>query len=245
MTLHDKVILVTGGTSGIGRELVRLLAGRNQTIVVLGRDSARLARIKSEFANVFTYTCCLTDARQIEKMMSTITDLHPDLSVVVNNAAVQHTPTLLSPEFSFDTIDQELSINLAAPIKTSALLIQHFVKADQPAAFVNISSGLALFPKTTSAVYCATKAGLHSFSRSLRYQLSGSNVRVFEAILPLVDTGMSDGRGRGKLSPTQAAQAIIKGIEQDIDENYIGKARLIRGLARISPRAMANIMKRG
>lgn len=78
-----------------------------------------------------------------------------------------------------------------------------------------MSSGLALYPKTGAAVYCATKAALHSFSQSLRYQLEKTPVRVVEVILPLVETPMTEGRGRGKISAAQAVDAMVTGLIAD------------------------------
>lgn len=245
MKLNGRVILITGGTSGIGYELVRLLATRNKLILVLGRDPLKLASLETDFDNVRTYACCLTSTSQIDQVLEEVKANYPDISVVINNAAVQEVPTLLDPLFRYDKIEHEIAINLAAPVKICALMLTHFMQAKQPAAFININSGLALFPKTSSAVYCATKAGLHSFSRSLRYQLQGTSIRIYESMLPLVDTPMTRSRGGSQLTAMKAAEAIVAGVEAGREEVYVGKARLIPLLARISPRLMAKIMKRG
>jgi uncharacterized oxidoreductase len=120
--------------------------------------------------------------------------------------------------------------------------------ARQPsAALVNVTSGLALAPKRSAPVYCATKAAVRSFTRALRYQCEdgGLAVRVIEAIPPLVDTPMTAGRGRGKLSPERCAAEILAGVRRGAAEIPIGRTRLLRGLQRLSPALAYRIMRDG
>jgi uncharacterized oxidoreductase len=243
MELSNRTILITGGTSGIGRALVAHLAPRNRKIVVLSSTRSKLTQLTEAHSNVHTCACSLDDDASLQEAVTTAIGDHADLSVVINNAGIQYTPELLSDSFKYHSVDREIAVNLAAPIKICALVLLHLSKLADSAALVNISSGLALYPKTTSAVYCATKAGIHNFSRSLRYQLESTKISVHEAILPLVDTPMTRGRGKGKLSAEQAAEAIIRGVERGKQEIYVGKARLIPPISRISPRLMAAILK--
>lgn len=245
MKLQDRTLLITGGTSGIGYALVKKLASENKSIIVIARNPIHLEKVRNEISNVYTYKCSLSDKIDLEKTFSEIINNHPDISVVINNAGIQETPTFLDKDFSFDSIENEISINLASPIKICALMLGPLLNLKAPAAIVNITSGLGLYPKKNSAVYCATKAGLRNFTQSFRYQLEETPIKVFEAIMPLVDTPMTQGRGKGKISPDHAADAIIKGIENDDEEIYVGKAKLIPLVSRISPRLMAAIMKAG
>lgn len=243
MNLSGKTILITGGTSGIGRALVERLAPCNPTVIVLGRNAVNLSCLVDEFDNVRTYRCDLEDGRELKNTISAIIGSFPTVSVVINNAGIQETERLTDHDFRLTSIEAEIAINLTAPIKICALMLKPMVSRGSSAAFVNITSGLALFPKTSSAVYCATKAALHSFSISLRYQLEGTSVSVHEAILPLVDTPMTEGRGKGKLSSAAVAKQIIGGVETGKSEIYVGKTKLIPILSRISPMLMASIMK--
>lgn len=245
MKLQDRTLLITGGTSGIGYALVKQLAPVNRAIIVIASNAEKLQRLGGEFSNVHTYCCSLEDATVLQHTVHEIIHAHPDISVVINNAGVQVTPTFLDSDFDYDSIEREISINLTAPIKLCALMIHPLVNTKAPAAIVNVTSGLAIYPKTHSAVYCATKAGLRNFTRSFRYQLEQTQINVIEAILPLVDTPMTHGRGKGKMSPERAARAIISGIENNRAEIYVGKAKLIPFVARISPRLMAAILKSG
>ena len=138
----------------------------------------------------------------------------------------------------------ELALNLEAPIALSAGLLP--LLARQPeAAIVNVTTGLALAPKQSAPVYCATKAALRSFTRSLRYQVetSAPHVRVQEVIPPLVDTRMTAGRGTGKVSPSAVAEALVTAIERGTDECYVGKSRLLRLVMRVAPGVGYRILK--
>lgn len=243
MKIADRAVLITGGTSGIGYELVRNLAPVNKFLIVIGRNPVRLQALREEFGNVVPYECSIADNMSLEKTFSEVVTDHPEVSVVFNNAGIQETPMFLDKKFSYDSIDHEIAVNLSAPIKICALMLGPMLSTEIPSAFVNVSSGLAFFPKRSSAVYCATKAAIHNFSRSLKYQLEETSVAVHEAILPLVDTPMTEGRGKGKMHPKDAARAIIEGVEAGRQEIYIGKAKLMPILSRLSPTLMARIMK--
>ncbi|WP_428776023.1 SDR family oxidoreductase [Vibrio sp.] len=241
MQLKNKRIVITGGTSGIGRELVKSLAGEND-VIVIGRSHTKLAELSEQF-DVKTYRADLSDLKAMEIVASEIANDHPSLDLLINNAAVQYTPRLTDPTFEYESIQKEVTINFTSICCLTSLLLPS-LKASPQAMILNVNSGLGLMPKTTSAVYCATKGALNSFTRSLRYQLEETNISVFQALMPLVDTNMTDGRGQNKLSSVDAANRLIRGIEQNIEEHDIGKVKLLRYLMRVSPRAAAYLMKR-
>lgn len=243
MNLQNRTILITGGTSGIGKELVRQLDKSGNELIVLGRSEHKLADLKKQFVSISTYCCDLSQRSQVERVMDQVITHHPDVSVLINNAAVQLTPSFISDEFDFDSIDFQITTNLSAPLWIISLLMAGNFLTQHQSLIVNISSGLAFYPKTESAVYCATKAALHSISQSLRYQLEKTPVRVSEVILPLVDTAMTEGRGSGKITAKLAAEGIIAGIEAGRDEIYIGKARLLPLMLLLVPGVFKKMMK--
>jgi short-subunit dehydrogenase involved in D-alanine esterification of teichoic acids len=133
-------------------------------------------------------------------------------------------------------VEQEIRINLEAP----AILVSQFLpmlSTAAEAAVVNISSGLALVPKASAPVYCATKAALHSFSKALRYQFNdaGGRIKVFEVLPPLVDTDMTRGRRSGKISPEDVAVATLEGMLRDRYEIRVAKVRLLYWIYRFAP----------
>ena len=110
---------------------------------------------------------------------------------------------------------------------------------------VNVSSGLAIAPKSSAPVYCATKAALHIFSKALRYQMEDAapNIAVVEAILPLVDTNMTRGRGKEKISPEKVAKEIFEGMERNHHEIYVGKVKLFVLIHRVLPQLAERILR--
>lgn len=244
MNMRNQTILITGATSGIGYELVHQLAARGNELVVIGRSEHKLSRLKQEVGSVKTYLCDLSQRHQVEEVMDQIVCAHPDISVLINNAAVQFTPMFTAEDFDHSSIAYEVTTNLTAPLWMISLLLSSVLLKQKQALIVNMSSGLAYFPKKQSAVYCATKAALHSISQSLRYQLSDTSVNVLEVLLPLVDTPMTEGRGERKLKSNQVAQDIIKRMEAGQDEIFLGKARFLPFLIRLAPGIARNIMRR-
>jgi uncharacterized oxidoreductase len=92
---------------------------------------------------------------------------------------------------------------------------------------------------------CASKAALHSFTKALRWQLEGTSVRVFEIIPPIVDTAMTQGRGRGKISPETLVQEFWRDFSHDRYEMQIGKTKLLFALQRLMPSLAERIMRPG
>jgi short-subunit dehydrogenase involved in D-alanine esterification of teichoic acids len=117
------------------------------------------------------------------------------------------------------------------------------LKNSQRGKIVNINSALSIAPKTSSAIYCASKAALNIFSTSLRYQLQQYSIDVQQAFLPLVDTPMTQGRGKSKVSAVKVANHIIQGINTNKSINDIGKVKLLRLINRLSPTFAQHIMK--
>jgi short-subunit dehydrogenase involved in D-alanine esterification of teichoic acids len=118
------------------------------------------------------------------------------------------------------------------------------VEQGREAAIVNVSSGLALAPKASAPTYCASKAGLHSYTKALRYQLETSGVRVFETLPPLVDTDMTRGRGTGKISADELAREFWSDWRANRYEMRIGKTKLLALVQRLAP-ALADRIMRG
>jgi uncharacterized oxidoreductase len=90
---------------------------------------------------------------------------------------------------AWEEVQEELRINLDAPIHLTLLFMAHLLKQARP-AIINVTSGLAFTPLAYAPIYCSTKAALHSFSLSLRQQLSDTPIKVIEVIPPAVNTDL-------------------------------------------------------
>lgn len=242
MELENKIIVLTGPSSGVGLELLRLL-GPNNIVVGLSRNHPPADAIDA--ARDYTHVeLDLADGQAVGDTIAPITAKHPDgIDGLINCAAVQFTPRFLDADFDPGSVEREIAINLTSPIRLIAGLIDALGKASEPFV-MNINSGLGLVPKTESAVYCATKAGLDNFTRGLRAQLTGTRIAVQQTILPLVDTPMTDGRGSGKLQAADVAAQIVRAIEKRTPDTDIGKVGLLRRINRLSPALAHRIMAR-
>ena len=235
--------LVTGASSGIGFELARQLAEASVPVVAVGRNRERLQVLADRYPHVDVVLMDMNDIDTIAAIAAGIAARHPDLSCLINNAGIQHNVRVDDGAYSAGDIREEVNVNLVAPMVLTHALLGHLATR-QRAWIVNVTSGLGLVPKQTSAVYSATKAGLHLFTQGLRVQLRGSTVRVVEAVMPLVDTPMTQGRGSGKMPAAKAAAQLIDGLLAGADEIWIGKARALPLLQRLAPGLLARVMQR-
>ena len=236
-------VLVTGATAGIGEELALQLAQAGVPVLALGRSVQRLQALKARNPLIDTVVCDLADVASLTNQAVQWVKDFPDLACVINNAGVQDNVRMDEDGYGPAQVRLEVDINLVAPVLLTQTLLPH-LKSKPQATVVNITSGLAFVPKRTSAVYSATKAGLHLFSEGLCVQLQGSAVRVIEAVMPIVDTAMTQGRGTGKISAAQAASEVIAGINKGRPVIWVGKARAVPVLQRLAPSVLAGIMQR-
>lgn len=243
MKLSHNKILITGASKGIGRVLAARFSALGNTIIALGRNEESLAELAASDPNIIPFICDIARPAELAKLSAFIERHHRDLNILINNAAIQYNYNFMeSPEDVLHKIDEEVSTNLMAPLKLIALLLP-ILKSNPQAALVNISSGLALVPKSQAPVYCATKAGIHIFSQSLRTQLDG--VKVFEIIPPMVNTAMTEGRGKGKMAPEQLVDEFIRAFKKNRYEVSIGKVKWLKIIHRIYPGLAHKIIQKG
>ena len=249
MRLEGKTALVTGGNDGIGLEIARQLSRQGARIVVVARNLQRtdeaLAMMQGPAEAI---QADLSRADEQDRIVVEVERRWPSLAILVNNAGVQiNLPEVgIGAAGMMDALRSEVDLNLTAPITLSLGLMP--ILARQPeAAIVNISSGLALAPKRTAPVYCATKAGLRTFSQALRYRCedAATSVMVVDAVMAYVDTDMTRGRDGAKMSAAAAAQAVINGLLNERKEIWVGKTRLLRILHRLSPAIACRILRNG
>lgn len=234
----QQVVLVTGGATGIGFALAEKFHAAGNRVILAGRSEASLADAAGRLPGVETCVADIVRESDRERLVAEF----PDVSVLVNNAGIQFSGAFAAS--APQDIAREIDVNFLAP----ALLSRAFLPlllARESAAIVNVSSALALVPKEAAAMYCASKAALHSFSKTLRWQLEGTPVRVFEVLPPLVETAMTAGRGKGKITPAQLADAFWEGFKADRYEMPIGKARLLARINRLTPAIAERIMRHG
>lgn len=242
MNWKTKHALVTGGTRGIGEQLVRDLLARGTRVTATGTSEASVRDARERLPQVHWEVLDQGDAASREAFAARVAGA--DFDLVIHNAGIQQMRdwTRRDAVVDFDA-EREMQINFVGPTELTRLLLPQLARREL-ATVVFVTSGLALAPKQSSPVYCASKAALRSFAKSLRAQLQGAGlpVRVIEALPPIVDTDMTRGRGRGKISPQAASRQILAGIAAGKPEIDIGATRLLRIIQRISPALAGRIM---
>lgn len=236
-----KKTLITGATEGVGFAFAQKLLQLGHTVVGVGRNSQKLGDMQAAFRSFIPITADLSSMHDLERLVLLMEQDHPDVDMLVNNAGIQYNYHFEEEPHLLNKIDHEVTVNLLAPMRLVALLLPLLRQRPQ-SCIVNVTSGLALVPKQTAPVYCASKAGLHIFSTALRHQLQG--IHVVEVMLPLVETRMTAGRGRGKLLPGQVADRLLLALQRGEQEVHVGKVKWLYYLNRIAPALAVHIMKK-
>ena len=193
MKLSDNTVFITGGASGIGFALAKGFLELKNTVIICGRNSGKLKRVKERFPDIHVIPCDVTNEDDLKKAFEFIKNEFGGLDILVNNAGIQYRFDFCTDKDAIRKIDEEIDINFRAVVRVTNIFMPLLEKVPQ-AAIVNVSSGLGIVPKKSAPGYCATKAAIHAFSKSLRYQLEKTSIKVFELFPPLTDTDMTRGR---------------------------------------------------
>lgn len=207
MKTTGNTILITGGASGIGRELAERFNAQGNRVIIAGRSRERLDAVTLANAGILGYVLDVGNKDAVAAFATRVVAEHPDINVLVNNAGIM---VAEDGARARDLSDAEATIatNLLGPIRLTNALIDHLsTKSD--AAIVNVSSGLAFVPLVATPTYCATKAAIHSYTVSLREALRG-RVEVIELVPPAVQTELTPGQStRDGYMPLDAFMAEV------------------------------------
>jgi len=232
MELKNNTILITGGTSGIGLGFAEALSKLGNKVIICGRREDRLKQISKNNPSIITRKCDVCNEKERIELISWVTKEHPELNIFINNAGIQ-TGQKIDAGLNLQKVRQEVETNFTAPIHLCSLIINH-LKTKDHAAIINVSSGLAFVPLAFMSIYCATKAGIHSFTLSLRYLLKDTKIKVFEIAPPAVDTELGyDHRtnatqSHGGISVEEFLAETLQALKNDEYEAAIGTAKNLR-----------------
>lgn len=240
MQLQGKTALVTGGTDGIGAQLIRQLREKGVTVITQGRNAERCAATRADGFEVIEAD--LSSKAGVDGVIAAVQGR--EIDILINNAGAGADHDFRDPGLpDLAASDATVFLNLNAPIHLITALMS-MLKSRGQAMIVNVTSGLAIAPRAGGPVYCATKSALRSYSQALRYQLSGAGVHVLEALPPVVETKLTAGRGNRKMPAEECARQIVSAMEDDADEANVGMVKLLQLVHSISPALARRIMLR-
>jgi uncharacterized oxidoreductase len=191
MQASGNTILLTGGGSGIGREMARAWADLGNVVIITGRRQDALDETAQGRADIHPFVLDVTDAGAVAKFAGEVLARFPALNVLVNNAGIMRAEDITTPRALTDAAEM-IATNLMGPIALTDALVAH-LSARGDGVIVNVTSGLAFVPWSQTATYSATKAAMHSYTVSLREALAGK-VEVIEIIPPAVQTELTPGQ---------------------------------------------------
>ncbi len=242
MDLKNSTILVTGGTSGIGLELVKQLTEQGATVVVTGRNLEALQKTKRQFPEVHTFQSDVSSPGDIEQLCKDVIQQFPGLNIVVNNAGQMRLIDLRDSRISLEDLNREIAINLSGTVQMVHQFLPHLLKK-KSAAIVNVSSGIAFMPYSAAPIYSATKAGVHAYTMALRLQLEDTNVKVFEVIPPGVKTNLQNDwtvqpNPAMMMDVDKMVKVVVQGLLKDRPELKPALIGVIKFASRLIPGAL-------
>lgn len=200
MKTRDNTILITGGGTGIGRGLAEAFHALGNQVIIASRRQQSLDATTQANPGMISYIVDLQDPSATQAFAAKLGSDFPALNVLINNSGIMRAENLLAQPEGLTDLEAIVATNLLGPLRLTAALLP-LLRSQPRSAIMNVSSGLAFVPLAQTPTYCATKAALHSYTQSLRYQLKGTTTEVLELIPPYVATDLMSGASDPRAMP--------------------------------------------
>ena len=236
MRLTGRTILITGGSAGIGLAFALKFLEFGNEVIVTGRRQAVLDAVKAQHPKLHTIQSDIADPAQIAALAERVKRDFPKLDVLMNNAGVGVPKNLTTPVNDLTGLLSEVEINLGGVIRTVAALIG--ILTANRGTVINVSSALAFVPVPAMPIYSATKAAVHSYTQSLRFQLEDTGVEVIELMPPAVRTDMTsdfDEAGISTITTDELVKQTIAALRAGKHEIRPGQSNLLAFMRRLAP----------
>ena len=229
MNISGNTIFIPGATSGIGRGLAQRFADAGNTVIVAGRRRHLVEELVAGHENIEGFVLDVTDPRSIDAAVSTIKTGFPETNVLITVAGIM-LPEDVHDDAFLPTAEATVTTNLLGPIRLIGALTE-FLAAKDDAAILTVSSGNAFVPLPVTPTYSATKAAIHSFTESLRVQLSDTNIQVIEIVPPAVRTALMNQENSENAMPLDDFLSEVMELlasQPDADEILVENVKFFR-----------------
>jgi uncharacterized oxidoreductase len=236
MKLTGRTILITGGSAGIGLAFALKFVELGNEVIVTGRRQAALDEVKSRHAKLHTMQSDVADPAQIAALAARMKAEFPKLDVLMNNAGVMLYKNLKAPAADLAGLTAEMNINVGGVIGMTSALID--ILTANKGTVINVSSGLAFVPLPAAPIYSATKAAIHSYTQSLRFQLEETGVEVIELMPPAVKTDLTADLPQGSVGLISTAELVkqsLRSLRAGSLEIRPGQSKQLALLRRLAP----------
>lgn len=234
-----QVVLITGGTMGIGLGLAKAFMAQGATVAVCGRSETALDAFSRAHPAALAIRADVTSAADRNMMLDAVGSRFGQLDVLVNNAG-----RFIERDFAGDAdategLEGEVALNLTAPIQLTGEVLLRWPAIS---ALVFVSSGFALVSPTRAPTYGAVKAGVHGFVEGLRRQLAAKGTHVLELLPTTTDTPGTAHETRKKMTTEEVAAVTLKALADRKSMALPGPMRMVPTLLRIAPDATSRMV---
>ena len=235
MKMTDNTVLITGGGSGIGEKLAEEFHKLGNQVIIAGRTWEKLDETVAANPGMKAFAADLADSGSIKKLAADVTKEFPKINTLIHNAGMMKNEDLLDGEDVLTTAEMTINTNLLAPMRLTEELLP-VLRKQTYATIMTVTSGLAFVPKADTPTYSATKAAIHSYTQSLRYQLRDTAIQVIELVPPYVATYLQGERQANDPMAMPLDEFIFEVMEilktqPDAEEILVKKVHLQRFMA--------------
>ena len=234
-----QVVLVTGGTMGIGLGLAKAFIERGDEVAVCGRSDDALAAFSRAYPHALAIRADVTNAAERAAMLDAVVKRFGRLDILVNNAGRFVERDFTTGSDAVTGLEEEIALNLTAPIRLTAEVLARW---PAPVAIVFVTSGFALVSPTRAPTYGAVKSGLHGFADGLRRQLGDRGTHVLELLPTTTDTPGTANEQRKKMTTQEVAAVTLKALARRRDKALPGPMRLLPTLLRLAPQTTSRLV---
>ena len=237
MKLTGRTILITGGSAGIGLAFALKFLELGNEVVVTGRRQSVLDQVKAKYPRLHTIQSDVADPVQIAALAARVKSDFPKLDVLMNNAGILFYKNLKTPAADLAGLMAEMNVNVGGVITATSAFID-ILRANK-GTVINTSSALAFVPLPSAPIYSATKAAIHSYTQSLRFQLEETGVQVIELMPPVVKTDMTtelaEGSGVTVITTDELVKQSFAALNAGALEIRPGQSKQLAFMRRLAP----------